>query len=184
MQAFNQADIAMPLSVVTQHLQRNLKPVLARLVSPRRLGRLATGLPQTINRIALDQVMNRVFAEQIAEGEFDFLQGRQLQLEITDADLFVVLTFTRERLSCLQFSRQTHEVDATLAIDSLSAIQLVQQEVDPDTLFFQRKLKIGGDTELVHQVKNTIDTLDPEVIPALFHKLFQHYRTRILEPSL
>jgi predicted lipid carrier protein YhbT len=54
----------------------------------------------------------------------------------------------------------------------------VQQEVDPDTLFFQRKLKINGDTELAHHVKNTIDTLDPEVIPGFMLTLMEQYKLR------
>lgn len=173
----------MPLTLVASHLQRNLEPVIARLFSPRRLGRIATRMPESINRMAVEQLLNRVFAEQIAEGDFDFLQGRLLQLEIIDAELVLGLGFEHHRMTCQYFSQMGREADATLSIDSFSATQLVQQQVDPDTLFFQRKLKISGDTELAHHVKNTIDTLDPEVLPRVILRLVSLYRERVLQPK-
>ena len=39
---------------------------------------------------------------------------------------------------------------------------LVSRQEDPDTLFFQRRLTIEGDTELGLEVKNILDALDHE----------------------
>ncbi|MCV5960072.1 SCP2 sterol-binding domain-containing protein, partial [Escherichia coli] len=36
---------------------------------------------------------------------------------------------------------------------------------DPDTLFFQRRLSIEGDTELGLEVKNLMDSVDLEQLP-------------------
>lgn len=171
----------MPLTLVASHLQRNLEPVVTRLFHPRRLGRIATHVPERINRMAVGRLLNKVFAEQVAEGDFDFLQDRLLQVEIIDAEIFVGLGFEHHQMTCLYFSQTGREADATLSIDSFSATQLVQQQVDPDTLFFQRKLKINGDTELAHHVKNTIDTLDPGVLPKVILRLVSLYRERVLQ---
>ncbi|MGO2436765.1 MAG: ubiquinone anaerobic biosynthesis accessory factor UbiT, partial [Serratia proteamaculans] len=37
---------------------------------------------------------------------------------------------------------------------------------DPDTLFFQRRLQIEGDTELGLYVKNLMDAIELEAMPA------------------
>jgi predicted lipid carrier protein YhbT len=169
----------MPLALVKSHLQRNIKPLFTRLAHPARLGQLALKAPQKLNRLLVEQLANRAFSEQISDGDFDFLDGRNLQIEITDAGLFIGLGFTNAKIVCHFFSDQAADADATLSIDSLNSIRLLQQEVDPDTLFFQRKLRINGDTELAHQVKNTIDTLDPSVIPGVVHNLANRYRLLI-----
>jgi predicted lipid carrier protein YhbT len=36
---------------------------------------------------------------------------------------------------------------------------------DPDTLFFQRRLSIEGDTELGLEVKNLMDSVDLDALP-------------------
>jgi predicted lipid carrier protein YhbT len=37
---------------------------------------------------------------------------------------------------------------------------LAAREADPDTLFFNRRLVVEGDTEIALLVKNTLDTID------------------------
>jgi predicted lipid carrier protein YhbT len=173
----------MPLALVKSHLQRNIEPVFTRLLQPGNLARLALKGPNRLNRLLVEQAANRAFAQQIADGDFDFLGGRRLQIEISDASLFVGLGFEHSRIVCHSFANQATEADASLSIDTLNAIRLMQQEVDPDTLFFQRKLRINGDTELAHHVKNTIDTLDPSLIPRLALQLANRYRPLILPAS-
>jgi len=102
------------------------------------------------------------------------------QVPDIEAGLFVGLSCSHNRIICNHFDSKACTSDATLSIDTLNAINLIQQEVDPDTLFFQRKLKINGDTELAHHVKNTIDTLDPEVIPAFMLTIMDKYKMRVL----
>lgn len=171
----------MPLAIMTSRLQQSLEPVLAKFIKPKNLSRIATRLPDRLNNMVVEKLVNSTFAEQISEGDFDFLENRLLQVEIIDAGLFVGLSYDQNKIICKHFSRYSLQADVTLSIESSDAIQLVQQEVDPDTLFFQRKLKINGDTELAHHVKNTIDTLDPEVIPSFVLKLISNYRLRVLD---
>lgn len=154
--------------------------LVSKLLSPEKLSWVATKLPMKLNCLVIGQVINSVFAEQIAEGDFDFLEDQQLQIEVLDADLFVAISFSENKIQCTHFASHATESDASLSIDTGNAIKLIQQEIDPDTLFFHRKLKISGDTELAHQVKNTIDTIDPEVIPGLLMRLISEYKQRIL----
>ncbi len=170
----------MSLIAVTSHLQQTIDPLVSRFIKPRILSRIATRMPQNLNFLVVQKVLNVAFAEQIEDGDFDFLENRLLQVEIIDASLFIGLSFQQNKIICNYFSDKACSSDVTLSIDTLNAINLVQQEVDPDTLFFQRKLKINGDTELAHHVKNTIDTLDPEVIPSFMLKIVSEYKNRVL----
>ena len=161
-------------------MQSTVGSVMKKLISPNNLGWVSTKFPDKLNFLATQALINNAFAEQISEGDFDFLQDRLLQIEILDAGLYIGLSFQQNKIICNHFSDQHKLSDVTLSIETTHAIQLIQQEIDPDTLFFQRKLKINGDTELAHHVKNTIDTLDPERIPAFIVKLLSEYNKRVL----
>lgn len=41
------------------------------------------------------------------------------------------------------------------------------EKEDPDSLFFQRRLRIEGDTELGLEVKNLMDSLDLDELPKI-----------------
>ena len=171
----------MDLALLSSRIQKTIDPVLARLIKPQNLSRIVISAPRILNYAVTQKLLNSAFEQQINEGDFDFLENRTLQVEIIDANLFVGLSFSQNKITCHHVNSMPNQSDATLSIDTLNAIQLLQQEVDPDTLFFQRKLKINGDTELAHQVKNTIDTLDPTVIPQFIQKLMSNYKRHVLE---
>jgi len=149
-------------------------------LQPPSLGKIATKLPSSINRKLVAKLLNNAFIEQISEGDFDFLNHRKIQIEIIDAVLFIGLEYDNTQLICSHLSSIAQSADATLSLNSIDAIQLIEQDIDPDTLFFQRKLKIKGDTELAHQLKNTIDRLDPSRLPTLFLSLLNLYKEKFL----
>jgi len=167
--------------LITNRLQHRLQPILSGLLKPQNFTRLALIMPSKINYAVVATLLNNAFSEQIETKEFEFLEGNILQFQITDAKLFVGISYLQNRLICTHMQDSPCQADVSLSIDTLNAIQLIQQEVDPDTLFFRRKLKIKGDTELAHHVKNTIDTLNPEVIPKFIISLLNGYRNWILE---
>lgn len=161
--------------------ENKIAPLISKLLSPTNFANIASKIPLVINQHIIEKLLNKAFCEQIQEGDFDFLSQRQLQIEVIDAKLFVGLGFIKGQIACSYFGTQSFDADATLSINSLDAISLAEQQVDPDTLFFQRKLKIRGDTELAHHVKNTIDTLDPEIIPKIVIKLMGFYKQYFLQ---
>lgn len=163
--------------------ESKLTPLISKLFSPLRLVKIASKMPLILNQRVTEKLLNKAFFEQIEDGDFDFLSQRQLQIEVIDAKLFVGLSFNNGKIGCSHFGVESFDADATLSINSLDAILLAEQQIDPDTLFFQRKLKIRGDTELAHHVKNTIDTLDPEVIPKFLIKLIGFYKQHVLTVS-
>ncbi len=162
-------------------LHHHLETAASRWLQPDRLGAFACRLPPALNRRIVEAALNRVFAQQLEEGDFDFLQDRRVGVEIRDARIHVVLGHDGRQLKCLGLSRARQATDACLSLDSGDAIALVRQQVDPDTLFFQRRLKISGDAALAHQLKNTIDALETTVLPAALLKLLGLYREKLLQ---
>ncbi len=81
------------------------------------------------------------------------LEGRSMALTLTDLGL-------RHGLCCRHGRFRPHPVaDAELSLSASLAdvLQLLAGQVDADTLFFQRRLAIAGDTELGLVVKNWLD---------------------------
>jgi len=168
----------MELSILKKRLDNRISTDFKPLLLPKILGKVATGVPAGLNRKVIEYVLNQAFEEQVKEGDFTFLTDEQLQIEISDANIFVGISFIDERLICTHFNSSAGPATATLSINVFDAIQLIEQVIDPDTLFFQRKLKIQGDTELAHQAKNTIDTLDQSRLPSFLIYLLRFYKDR------
>ena len=170
---------------VSQLFKNKAQPLLKQIISPeffkpKRLTKIAKALPFKLNAILFETIANKVLFVQIKQGDFDFLQNKTLQINMLDADLMLGLSFKNNTITCIHFSEQAFLADVTLAVNTSDAISLIKQEVDPDTLFFQRKLKIQGDTELAHHIKNIIDTLDPKIIPNFIFKIMSEYKARVL----
>jgi predicted lipid carrier protein YhbT len=104
-----------------------------------------------------EQLLQQLMAESIAMGEFEFLQDRWLQLSINDMGLSYFLTFADNKLL---LSNKMKQADVHFSGNAREFILLASRTDDPDTLFFQRRLVIEGDTELGLYIKNTIDGLD------------------------
>ncbi|KGE04837.1 ubiquinone anaerobic biosynthesis accessory factor UbiT [Pseudohaliea rubra] len=138
---------------------------LARLPGVRRLpwpGPLAL-IPAPVERAAAEVAVNRALAPQLADGDVDFLEGRSLRIRIPDIGCDWLVTKAGSRLT---FRAGRDEAEATFAGDARSLLLLAARREDPDTLFFQRRLDIEGDTELGLQVKNLIDSIDFDDLPA------------------
>lgn len=106
-----------------------------------------------LKRQLVERLLNRTFAEPLAEGDFDALAGRRVCLHVED--LGVVLTLTLEGE---QFLLTRDQGEATIRGGWREFLCLATRREDPDALFFQRRLVIEGDTELGLTVKNLLDS--------------------------
>ncbi|MFT5759323.1 MAG: putative lipid carrier protein YhbT [Alteromonadaceae bacterium] len=126
-------------------------------------------VPYTLQKSLLLAALHSVFKEAIEEGDFEFLQGKWLRISISDLAVNWWLSFDHNEL--VMASKQAlinEDVSFTASGDDL--ILIAGRKQDPDTLFFQRRLKIEGDTELGLEVKNLIDAIDIENLPSKVHK--------------
>ncbi len=118
-------------------------------------------IPGAIKSPMLSYALNTVFKKPLEEGDFDFLEHRCLKIEITDIDMDVYINFDGEQL----IISQKNQPDVVFKGTSKALLALALREEDPDTLFFQRKLMIEGDTELGLGIKNLLDGIDLEQLP-------------------
>lgn len=118
-------------------------------------------VPFVVQRLALQQALNRCLAEPLRDGGFDVLRGRWLCLRVPDLKLCWYLTLAQDGLRIAERA----EAQVTISGNWREFLLLASRQEDPDTLFFRRRLVIEGDTELGLALKNLIDSLDPDVLP-------------------
>ena len=116
-------------------------------------------IPSQVHGRLLAPVLNRLFAQELAEGELDFLDGRVMRIGVTDARLSYRLTLRDGRLKS---AANSHPEDLSISGTVYDFLLLATRREDADTLFFNRRLKLGGDTELGLYVKNFLDALELE----------------------
>jgi predicted lipid carrier protein YhbT len=127
-------------------------PTLPRLLT------LPMGLiPPRLNSTVLAQILNRVFAPELKDGELDFLDGKVMRIGVDDARLTFRLTLADGRIR----AAKTGE-DLTIDGNVYEFLLLATRREDPDTLFFNRRLRLGGSTELGLYAKNFLDSLELE----------------------
>lgn len=104
------------------------------------------------------------FTKQI-NADFSFLEGRTLRILIEDLGARATLRYVNGH-----FRPAAADIEADVSFRAASAdfLKLLRRTEDPDTLFFQRKLRIEGDTELGLHLKNLLDSIEP---PAWFSRL-------------
>lgn len=122
---------------------------------------LTTKVPFLVQRLTLQQALNRWLAEPLRDGEFELLRGRWIRLQVRDLGLAWCLTLDGTSL------RVVREASAQVTISGnwREFLLLASRQEDPDTLFFRRRLVIEGDTDLGLGVKNLLDSLDPDLLP-------------------
>lgn len=138
-------------------------------------------IPQTALSLFVEKILNRQFKPLIEQAEFDFLEQRTIELHCTDNHVRLQISYAQAQQKLLV---NMHELStapcATLSGTLASFLCLASGEIDPDTLFFRRKLAIAGDTELCLEVKNLLDSLEPEqLIPSFIYQPFQQYSLRV-----
>ncbi len=125
------------------------------------LARLAARLPQRPPTLALTLGLNLALGRILPRDDLAPLEGRHLRLKVDDAGL--TLDFTLARGAFRPHAGGTTP-DLTLSANVRDYLALALREEDADTLFFGRRLRMEGDTDLGLLVKNTLDAVDWEAL--------------------
>lgn len=127
-------------------------------------------LPRVVQLKVVETVSNYLFKQQLADDEFEFLEHAILRIQIKDLGYDWQVSLQQDRLV---FSQGTDAAETTFSGNSKEFLLLASRREDPDTLFFQRRLSIEGNTELGLQIKNLIDSVDLDEFPtSLNHALY------------
>lgn len=133
---------------------------LSRSPTVPRLLTLPLGLvPRGAQAAALAPLLNRLFAPELKAGELDFLDGQVMRIGVDDARVDLRLTLTGGRIRPAPAGRAP---DLSIEGSVYEFLLLATRREDPDTLFFNRRLRLGGSTELGLYVKNFLDSLELE----------------------
>ncbi|MEZ2583986.1 ubiquinone anaerobic biosynthesis accessory factor UbiT [Kluyvera intermedia] len=117
--------------------------------------------PFALKRQVLQQMLSWQFSQALNDGELDFLEGRWLSIEVRDIGLKWFTSVQNERL----IVSDAEQADVSFSADASDLLMIAARKQDPDTLFFQRRLVIEGDTELGLYVKNLMDAIELEQMP-------------------
>jgi len=167
--SLNKNELANKLYSLEQKIPLNFRANLINFM-PKVLRPSLRLLPYKAQKSLLLPALHSVFSEAIEEGDFEFLQGKWLKIEITDLALTWWLSFDQDSLIMASKDHNIIE-DVSFSATGDDLILIAGRKQDPDTLFFQRRLRIEGDTELGLEVKNLIDAIDVEQLPNSIHSL-------------
>ncbi len=103
------------------------------------------------------RALTSLFAQALTDGELDFLQQRRVAIHITDAGLKFTFTLEKQKITSLPANSKA---DLTMQGSMYHFLLMLSRREDPDTLFFNRRLKLSGDTELGLYVKNFLDSIE------------------------
>lgn len=125
---------------------------------PRLLSMPLAIIPDRVHSLAIVAVLNRVLASALRDGELDYLQDRSVRIHVRDMQLTFCITLQQGRL--VPGPERHMPPDLSISGNLHAFLLLAARRADADTLFFQRRLYMEGDTELGLEVKNMLDGLD------------------------
>ena len=121
----------------------------------------ARALPSAMHSVVISRLLNHMLSTQIDEDELDFLRGKTLHVCVEDADLMYSLTLQNNRLIASDQDHYDMKISGTI----YDFLLLISRSEDADTLFFQHRLKMQGDTEMGLYLKNFLDGMDVDSLP-------------------
>ena len=128
---------------------------------PAPLGAALARLPAYPGSLLLVTAINLALAKQLPDDVKALLHGKRISIRVRDARLGFDFTWNGQRFAP---SQPYAEADLTISANAQDFLLLAQRRQDPDTLFFNRRLVMEGDTELGLVVKNALDALELPVL--------------------
>ncbi len=136
-------------------------PHLLRLLPPPRYWRpLFMGLPAPLREQLVIRALGRTLRVPAVMATLGEISGRRIGIQVTDLGIGWVLELHDNGIRCSQQPAET-----TISGSATDLLQLASREQDADSLFFQRRLSLTGDTELGLMLRNLLDRLPWEAVP-------------------
>lgn len=129
---------------------------------PEPVATMLSRLPRYPGSLLLVLGLNLALARQLPDDVKMQLRGKRLRIRVRDAGL--QFDFIWQGL-LFRACQPPAEADLTISASTHDFVRLAQRQDDPDTLFFNRRLSMEGDTELGLLIKNALDALELPVWP-------------------
>lgn len=124
---------------------------------PRVVRSVASRLPAYPASAAFALVLSLVAPRVVGREALATLDGKAFRIVVRDAGAGVAFRIEFPRIVPL---RSDAPVDVTFTANAVDFLRLASRRADPDTLFFDRRLSIEGDTETGLQLKNILDAVE------------------------
>ena len=118
-------------------------------------------LPFRVKAEILERLLGQLLSQQSEDEELAFLEGNWVAIDVVDMGLTFEVSFDSR-----WHVREPQAAAVTFSGHSKELLLVVAGKEDPDTLFFQRKLSIEGDTELGLEVKNLLLSIEFDTMPS------------------
>ena len=128
---------------------------------PKPVGQVLGRLPGLPGSMLFVTALNLALAKQLNTDVTEMLVGKKLRLCVLDARWTFDFEWRNSRFVACQNAAAS---DLTISASAHDFVKLARRQEDPDTLFFNRRLAMEGDTELGLLVKNTIDAIELPVM--------------------
>lgn len=157
----------------------NLRPALLRLLPPpSRLAPMVRRVPYQWQARAIGMALQKALATSLSGDTLIPLEGRRIGIEVSDLGIAWVLRVADGRLEVCAADEKAEAIVRGTATDLML---LASRLEDADTLFFQRRLELTGDTELGLTARNLLDRMPWESIPLglriILHRSAKFMRT-------
>lgn len=129
-------------------------------------------LPPGLHGKGLALVLNRLLQRQLAEGELDFLRDKTFTIAITDVGIEYRLRLRGDRF---EYASTGDGEDVRFSGDLYTFLLLATQQEDADSLFFQRRLRMQGDTPTGLHLKNFIDAAGDSFVPPTLRQVLERF---------
>lgn len=119
-------------------------------------------VPGRMHGVLVARLLGLVFAAQKADGELAFMEGKSIRIRVLDAGIDLGLG---AGANGFESRSREHAMDLVIEGTAYDFLRLIAGREDPDTLFFQRRLKMSGDTALGVHLKNFLASVDMDSLP-------------------
>jgi predicted lipid carrier protein YhbT len=134
-------------------------PAIPEFRLPEGLAKFGHRLPQWPHGALLSLLLNAAIRMGILpEDSLAEMEGKRFRITVRDLGSVANFRYVGGRFNPISAGSECPHLSFTA--DASAYLQLVSRQEDPDTLFFNRRLDIEGDTELGLRVKNMLDALD------------------------
>ena len=124
------------------------------------LSLLLRSLPDAVHSQMLAHLFNHLLKGQYLADQLGDLEGKRLAIGIRDSRTELLFCIQRGRLQGLRPQGNGKDWDVRISGELADFWLLANRSEDPDTLFFNRRLSIEGETEAGLHLKNLLDGMD------------------------
>lgn len=154
------------------------------ITPPTALTALLARLPAYPASLAFATAFNLTVWKSLQDLDWEALQGRRFCVQVRDVGIRLWFSVARTGLK----AETAGQADVTFTATLMDFTRLALRLEDPDTLFFNRRLLIEGDTDLGLCTKNMLDGVEFETLlasfPGVLGRLVNHVRERVLREGM